>query len=169
MFPGYELVFLVLVPASLFDLRRYQIPNALHGAALMISLIGRLEAQGIRGFLPWFLGIIIPFILCYFFYRCHMLGAGDSKLFSVVGSFIGGRQVLRIMAVSLIMGAVMAVGKLFLCQNAISRFRRFFQYVTQCVNNHRLETYYDRERDGDEGIIPFSIAISAAVLWCLYL
>lgn len=36
----YELIFLVLVPASLFDLWQYRVPNALCFAALVISLIG---------------------------------------------------------------------------------------------------------------------------------
>lgn len=168
MFPGYELIFLVLVPASLFDLWRYQVPNVLHGSALIISLIRRLETQGIAGLFPWFLGIILPFILCYFFYRCRMLGAADSKLFSVVGSFVGGRAVLQVMIVSLLAGAVMAIAKILLCQNGVSRFRHFFQYVSQSLGNRRLEPYYNKEKDGDEGIIPFSIAISVAVLWCVY-
>lgn len=168
MFPGYELLFLVLVPASLFDLWRYQVPNVLHGSALIISLIRRLETQGIAGLLPWFLGIIIPFILCYFFYRCRMLGAADSKLYSVVGSFIGARAVLRVMIVSLLIGAVMAIIKILMYQNGASRFRHFYHYVSQSVSNRRLGPYYDKEKDGNEGIIPFSIAISVAVLWCVY-
>lgn len=168
MFPGYELLFFVLVPASLFDLWRYQVPNALHGSALIISLLRRLETQGTAGLVPWFLGIIIPFFLCYMFYRCRMLGASDSKLFSVVGSFVGGRAVLQVMVFSLFTGAVMAVVKMLLCHNGISRFRHFFQYVTRSICNHRLDPYYDKEKDGEEGIIPFSIAISAAVIWCVY-
>ena len=42
----YELIFLVLVPASLFDLWQYRVPNALCFAALVISLgqdIGRRD------------------------------------------------------------------------------------------------------------------------------
>lgn len=168
MFPGYELIFLVLVPASLFDLWRYQVPNALHGSALIISLIGRFETQGTAGLIPWFLGIIIPFFLCYMFYRCRMLGASDSKLFSVVGSFVGVRTVLRVMVLSLFVGAAMAVVKMLLCRNGISRFRHFFQYVSQSMCNRTLEPYYNKEQDGEDGIIPFSVAISAAVLWCVY-
>lgn len=168
MFPGYELIFLVLVPASLFDLWRYQVPNVLHGSALIISLIRHLDTQGIAGLFPWFLGIILPFILCYFFYRCRMLGAADSKLFSVVGSFVGSRAVIQVMIVSLLAGAVMAVAKILLCKNGVSRFRHFYQYVSRSVHNRRLEPYYNKEKDGEEGIIPFSIAISVAVLWCVY-
>lgn len=168
MSQGCELIFLVLVPASLFDLWQYRVPNALHGAALIISLIRRLQTQGVTGLFPWFLGIIIPFMICYLFYRCHMLGASDSKLFSVIGSFTGCEMVLRIMLYSLFTGAVMAVIKLILHRNALSRFRHFFHYVS-LGKNRKQNPYYDRKRDGDDGIIPFSIAISVAVLWCLYM
>lgn len=52
----YELIFLVLVPASLFDLWQYRVPNALCFAALVISLyrpsgqdIGRRVLSGLQG------------------------------------------------------------------------------------------------------------------------
>lgn len=168
MSQSYELVFLVLVPASLFDLWQYRVPNALHGAALIISLIGRLGTQGGIGLYFWSLGIIIPFFISYFFYRCHMLGASDSKLFSVVGSFLGLTAVLRIMFYSLLAGAAMAAVKMILCHNGSDRFRHFFQYFLQGIDYQRQNPYYDKRRDGEEGIIPFSIAISAAVLLYSY-
>ena len=167
MSQGYELIFLVLVPASLFDLWQYRVPNALHGAALITSLIRRLEMQGIQGLAPWFLGILIPFIISYMLYRCHVIGASDSKLFSVIGSFLGSTATLRIMLFSLFTGAVMAVTKMIICHSAGRRFRYFFQYISQRPKFHRCNPYYDRERDGDEGVIPYSIAISVAVLWYL--
>lgn len=168
MSQGYELIFLVLVPASLFDLWQYRVPNALHGAALIVSLIGRLETQGIAGIHFWFLGIIIPFFICYMFYRCHMLGASDSKLLSVTGSFVGSTAVLWILLYSLFAGAVMAAGKMILYRNGIDRFRYFFQYISQSRENRKQNPYYDKKRDGSEGVIPYSVAISVAVLWYFY-
>ena len=47
----YELIFLVLVPASLFDLWQYRVPNALCFAALVISLIGHLDRISAAGIL----------------------------------------------------------------------------------------------------------------------
>ena len=57
----YELIFLVLVPASLFDLWQYRVPNALCFAALVISLIGHLDRISAGGISFWLAGIIIPF------------------------------------------------------------------------------------------------------------
>lgn len=167
MSQGYELIFLVLVPASLFDLWQYRVPNALHGAALIISLIGHLEIQGIQGLAPWFLGILIPFFCSYLLYRCHVIGASDSKLFSVIGSFLGSAAALHIIVFSIFPGAIMAVAKMLLCHSVKRRFRYFFQYYFQGKRFHQDNLYYVRERDGEEGVIPYSIAISVAVLWYL--
>ena len=49
----YELIFLVLVPASLFDLWQYRVPNALCFAALVISLIGHLDRISAAGISFW--------------------------------------------------------------------------------------------------------------------
>lgn len=165
---GSELFLLVLLPASLFDILRYKVPNALIVSALLISLIRRLEVQGLTGIYPWLTGIIIPFILCYIFYRCRMLGASDSKMFSVVGSFVGIRLLLDIMVVSLLIGAVMAVSKMILRKNFIRRFRRLSNYVICCMQEKKMKPYYDRDCEGEDGIIPFTVAISLAVLICAY-
>lgn len=167
MFSGYELILLVLVPASLFDLWQYKVPNALYGAALIISLIRQIEAQGLYGICLWLAGIIIPFILCFSFVRRRMLGAADSKLFSVIGSFVGVHAILKIMLFSLFFGAILALGKLIIYRNGKARMRHLWQYMTNKKRIGNRAPYYDREKEGDDGIIPFTIAISLAVLWCL--
>lgn len=163
-----EILFLLLLTASLFDVSRYRVPNALLIAALIISLFGRFDAQGLYGLWLWLQGMIVPFILCYMFYRCRMLGASDCKMFSVIGSFVGLRLLCSIMVVSLFTGAAMAIIKMMIRQNFKSRFRRFFDYVHCCKQEKKLKKYYDRDREGDDGIIPFTVAISLAVLLCAY-
>lgn len=164
---GYELLFPVLVSASLFDLWQYRVPNALCGAALIISLVKHLEQHGLFGIVLWFSGIIIPFILCYVFYRCYMLGAGDIKLFCVIGSFVGIFMLLRIMFGAVCVGAGMSVIKLLLRRNGKQRFLKLFRYLSTCVKNNRWEPYYNWQEEGDAGVIPFTIAISLSTLWYL--
>lgn len=163
MFTGYEMLLLVLVPASLFDLWQYRVPNALCGAALIISLFRQFEAEGAYGIFLWLIGIIIPFILCFYFVRRRMFGGADSKLFSVIGSFVGVGSILQIMLFSLFFGVILAVGKMIICRNGKARLLRLWHYVIQGDKT----PYYEREKEGDEGIIPFTIAISAATLWHL--
>lgn len=165
---GGELFLLVLLPASLFDISQYKVPNALFAPALLISLFRQWEAQGFQGFCSWLAGIFLPFILCYLFYRCRMLGASDSKMFSVVGSFVGYGPILKIIILSLLIGAAMAVCKMILRNNFKRRFSRLLNYVSCCVQGKKLQLYYDRETEGDDGLIPFTVAISLSVLLCVY-
>ncbi len=161
-------MYFILVPASLLDLYRYKVPNALLVSGLLISLIRRLEVQGLFGIVPWLTGTIVPFILCYFFYRRRMLGASDSKLYSVIGSYVGVHLILKIMVVSLFTGAVMACMKMLLNHNMMRRFRRLSNYMARCVREGKWLPYYDRKKEGEDGLIPFTIAISLAVILCVY-
>ena len=93
----YELVLLVLLPASLFDLSRYRIPNAVPVAGLIISLTRHLELQGITGFRLWLMGSIVPFILVYILFRLGVFGASDGKLAAAIGGFVGLPGILFIL------------------------------------------------------------------------
>ena len=166
--PYYELFFLVLVAASLFDLMRYQVPNVLLASAFCLSLFRLFEIQKIQFVFFCFLGIIVPFILCFIFYRCRMLGASDVKLFAVIGSFAGVQRICPIMVTALFFGAAMAVVKIIFQKNFICRFRQLFYYTKSCIQKKKLLTYYDREKEGEDGVIPFTIAISLAAICWIY-
>ena len=125
----YELIFLVLVPASLFDLWQYRVPNALCFAAFVISLIGHLDRISACGISFWLAGIIIPFSVSFIFYVCHVFGASDSKLISVIGAFLGFRAALRILVYSIFVGAIMALFKMIWRKNMFRRFRYLFQFI----------------------------------------
>lgn len=168
LIPDREILFLVLVIASLCDISRYRVPNALIVPTLIFSLFRHIHMQGIYGIAPWLVGMIIPFILCYTLYRCRMIGASDSKMYSVIGSFVELRLLCPIMIVSLFLGAVMAICKMLIRNNLKSRFRRLLNYVSCCMQEGNMMKYYDREQEGDDGIIPFVVAISLATLFCVY-
>ena len=168
LIPEREILFLVLVIASMCDISWYRVPNALIVPAILFSLFRHITLQGFYGILPWLLGMAIPVILCFTLYRCRMMGASDIKMFSMIGSFVGLRLLCSIMVVSLFLGAAMAIGKMILRKNFRSRFRRLFNFVSCCVQEKRITKYYDRGQEGDDGIIPFAVAISLAALFCAY-
>ena len=162
------MIFLVLLIASLFDLSYYRVPNAFLASVLCVSLFRRLQVQGLYGICPWLLGMIVPVIICYVLYRCRMLGASDIKLFSVIGSFVGLRLLCSIMIASLFFGAVMGTVKMVHRKNIFCRFRQLSNYVVCFMQTRQLRPYYDRKKEGDDGIIPFTVAISLAALYCLF-
>lgn len=170
--PGRELLLLILLPASLYDIRRYKVPNALILSAFIISLTGYIDKQGISGIYPWLTGTIVPFILTYFFYKLRMLGASDVKIFSVTGSFIGVGSALQIMVTSIFTGAVIALLYAAKRKNLRRRLSCFilylYKYQNQDSSHKKLIPYYDREKEKEDGIIPFTPAIVLAVILCLF-
>lgn len=143
-------------------------PNALIIAALIISLVRHIDVQGFFGVYPWLTGTIVPFILTYLFYKLRMLGASDVKVFAVVGSFAGFPVCIKVMVLSVFFGAVLAIGKIIARKNLKCRLEYFIHYLHQWEQQKRPSRYYDRIRDGEDGIIPFTVAITLAAIFCLY-
>ncbi len=154
------------MPASLSDLSEYRIPSGLIHYGLFLSLLIRLWTEGAQGIFSWMLGAVIPLILCFVLYIFRMVGASDIKLFSIIGSFYSVTFCLRVMVVSVLLGAAMAVGKMLICHNARERFSYLMAYLSQLVITRRITPYYTRQEQGDQGVVPFVIAISFAVLLC---
>ena len=161
----FEFFLLVLLPASLFDLSRYRIPNAFLAAGLIISLIRRLELQGLNGVSPWLAGMIIPLFLYFILFRLRIFGAGDGKFLAVVGSYVGVPDVFFVLFFSLVAGAFLSLAKMLICGNFRERFACLFRYAHTVIYEKKTVPYYDRKRDGDDGVIPFGVAIGFGTLF----
>lgn len=161
------MVFLVLLPASLCDLYRYRVPNAIICAGFVLSLYRNLSLYGIWGLWYFSLNCLIPFVVCFIFYVLHMFGAGDIKLFSIISSYYNVQFCFRVMVLSLAIGAFLSMIKIIQKRNFIHRFRYFSDYMKSLSAGKIPSPYYDRKVSGDEGIIPFTICISMAAIICM--
>lgn len=102
------LLYTVTTAAAVQDMVRGKISNRLILAGLLAALICRILQGGIRAILPYLGNIIFPVIVLYLFYLAGILGAGDIKLFSVIGGFITFQCLVRCMFFSFAAGAVFA-------------------------------------------------------------
>ena len=158
----YGLIWLVLLPASLFDLSRYRIPNSIPVAGLVYCLVRHLELQGLVGIETWLVGMIVPGILYYFLFRLHAFGASDGKLMAVVGSLVGVPDIFTVIVFSIIVGALMGTIKLYLNGHLLVGLQGIYSYFSdiRCGNIHP----YCKVLSKEDGVIPFSVAISIGVL-----
>lgn len=161
------MIFLVLLPASLCDLYQYRVPNPIICVGLALSLYKNLWLYGIQGILYFSVNSLIPFVVCFIFYRLHMFGAGDIKLFSIISSYFNLRCGFRAMIVSLFIGALFSFVKIILQKNFICRFRHLTQYMKNWMAGQPDRIYYDFKKQGEEGVIPFTICILLAVIICM--
>ncbi len=187
----------LLLLAVIMDLRSYKISNHLILTGIITGILFDVYEYGRTGISLWLPGILLPVILLFPLFIIKALGAGDIKLFSVIGSFYGAAYVLKSIAAAFILGAVMSLIYLIKYKMVFYRFRHLFNYIRtsiiNCTNHTTMDTpgivmdecpieqskeqpqesnnkrriprpYYDRDRDGSQGVIHFSIAVTGAVL-----
>lgn len=71
------------------------------------------------------------------------------------------------MILSLFIGALFSIIKMIQKKNFIYRFRYFSQYVKNLFMRKIPVPYYDKNICGEDGVIPFTICISLAVIICM--
>ncbi len=103
---------MLLVLAVMTDFRERRISNRLIAFGLFIGLILRILGEGSAGIVHFLVNISIPVILLFLLFQLRALGAGDIKLFSVVGGFLETRELLAVIAVAFLAASVIGLGKL---------------------------------------------------------
>ena len=118
-----------------------------------------LQGQGVKHFAA---GSLLPVILLWMLFYFRMLGAGDIKLLSVLGGFMGAPAVLFCVIWSVIFGAVLSVGVVILCGDLPRRLTYFTNYFkTYLCTGEKVP--YRAEGDRAEHI-HFSVAVLMSML-----
>ncbi len=101
--------------------------------------------------------VSIPVILCYLLFLIHALGAGDIKLFSVIGGIWNLKILTVTIMISFLAAAAMSLGKMLYHRNLVSRLCIFGDYIRQTFAAAQFCQY--PKSQGNQHIIHFSIAI----------
>lgn len=94
------------------DMTRTRISNRLIVSGLLGGFFFRIWSEGSMGVLFYVVNIFIPVIFLYLLFQMHALGAGDIKLFSMVGAFISTEQLLGLMGLAFCIGALLGIFKI---------------------------------------------------------
>lgn len=101
-----------LLRAVYTDMTQTRISNRLIVLGLILGLLFRITAEGRMGVLFFVVNIFIPVILFYLLFQMRALGAGDIKLFSMLGAFISTEQLWKLMVLAFCLAALMGVCKI---------------------------------------------------------
>lgn len=140
------------------DIRTTKISNRLIGLGLFSGYIRNLADYGWDGSIYFLIQISLPVLIFYLLFLMHALGAGDIKLFSVIGSCIGLTGLTKVIIYSFLSGAVLSCFILIRNKNLYSRFSYFSVYVRTALLTKSIPDY-DYQSDGKRNFIHFSIAI----------
>jgi prepilin peptidase CpaA len=86
----------IMIAAAVFDIRRYRIPNALTASGVLAMLGLHYLTGSIGGLTASLLGLACAFTAHFILFALGVLGAGDVKLFCVVGAALGAGAMLTV-------------------------------------------------------------------------
>ena len=157
------ILILLLLIAAVWDLWKGRVPNQLIIFGLFLGL-GRFlltqETTQIKAYLP---GIVIPPLLFFPLFQTGTLGAGDIKLFSLIGCFLSIKDASRCIAAAFFIAAIHSLILLLLRKNLIKRMQYALAYLSYCFRKKRIMAYYPEGNKGEvmrrESGIRFTISI----------
>lgn len=148
----------------MMDIRSYRIPNGLIVVGLILGMIHSFYSNKWNGLFESVTGILLPVILLLILHQLRMLGAGDIKLFAVIGGWIG-HSVGNVMVYSFIAGGILAAIQMLYHHNLVSRMKWFWNYVQSCLQTRQIIPYESGfDKGNTKNTIHFSIAILAGYI-----
>ena len=149
---------LLLTIAAATDIRTGKVRNWLICLGMISGALFRIWELGIRGLFLSAMQIIFPVIVLFLLFLMRALGAGDIKLFSMLGSIWNFRILCYCMFFSFLTGAVISLMKLLYQKNLFVRLHYFCRYIKISLETGKMNVY-DWQSDGKQNTIYFSVAI----------
>lgn len=115
--------------AALSDIDKWRISNlnlavwAIAGLAYELIFLGGANITG------KLVGVFLPVLLLGIFFLFRMLGAGDIKLFCVLGIWMGAEDILKCMLFSFLIGAAISLINIVINKSARERLLTLVGYL----------------------------------------
>lgn len=153
----------MLAGAAAWDLWTHKIPNWWMGFWLVQILFPPLGA-GVSGTLRFLTGAAAAAAVTGTGFYFRIIGAGDSKLIALMCGYLGIGRGLQAVAAGFIIGAVWSLGKLVYYRQTRQRLSCFIAWISQSIQTQERITYFCRERDGDQAVIPLAVCFLGGFL-----
>ena len=132
-------LFLVLLFASLWDLKKGKIPNLLIAAGAIYGLMRIIYYQN---FFIHIWGIVFPILILYPFFKIGTIGAGDIKLFSLIGYYVSFMEVIYCIFLAFVISAIFSLISMKRKGNFIERISYLMSYLKECISQKQFRYYY---------------------------
>lgn len=156
------LVLLIASGAVAMDLRFEKVWNPWIWLGWGCGFLCQLLERGIQGIIDFAAGGILPILLLFPLFLFRMLGAGDIKLLSALGGFLGCRGILLVLAFSFLWGGLLSAGFLLVCKNGRERLCFLGNYVRDYLRTGIRTPYRQKGRQAEH--IHFTIPILLGML-----
>ena len=134
------IVLLVLLfLAAVWDFCCGKIPNMLVVTGICYGIIRLLSENEILRYIS---GIIIPLIVFFPLYKIGVIGAGDVKLFSMLGFYLLCSELIYCIFISFLLGALLSILSFIRYENFLERMSYAFSYLKDCICQGHFRYYY---------------------------
>ena len=130
---------LLLCLAVLADLKTDRIPNGLIVLGIMIGVSDNLWYR--LDLLQPAVSMFLAFIIMYPLFKIGALGAGDIKVFIMVGSFVEVKEFVVILVSAFVIGALLSLIKMLIEHNSKERICYFLSYVSDVARTRKWKMY----------------------------
>ena len=165
----YIFLLILLGLATISDLVRHKIPNAVSLGGIVAGFICQGWFYGTTGILDGVLGMLVGLGLFLPFYILKAMAAGDVKLMAMVGTFVGPKVVLVCVAGTLVLGMVLALVYVMIRgKNSKDLLRRYGLMIKTFLSTFKW--VYIPPENGEAGAMKFSyaLAINAGAVLALW-
>lgn len=137
------MLFLVsaLLMASIEDMRKCRIPNWCIAIGMAMGLIMTFVSCGVLETGKALVQMTIIFFAFYPFYLLGGLGAGDCKLFMMLGCYFSDRELLNCLFISLIIAGAVSIGKIIFYKESRERILYLGQYIRKTALTGAIDNY----------------------------
>lgn len=135
----YQILLLLLFLSALADLKTDRIPNGFIVLGIVIGMTGSLWRCSNPG--RPVVSMLLAFLLLYPLFKIGALGAGDVKVFMMIGSFMGVRELTVVMAAAFVIGAVCSLIKLIAQHDGRERMYYFLSYILEVARTRQWRIY----------------------------
>ena len=129
----------MLCLAALTDLKTDHIPNGLTMLGVVTGLTGSLLYRS--DLLQPAASMLFAFLLLYPLFKIGALGAGDIKVFIMIGSFVKMKDMIVVLVAAFVIGAVFSLVKLMIEHNGRERMCYFLSYLKDVMCARQWKIY----------------------------
>ena len=155
----------MLVGTVLLDLKTWRIPNSYIVSCSITAVFLLMREMGVWGCFIFLGRFLWPILLLYGVYLMGGLGAGDIKLLGVISTLMSSRIIIRLIVMSMVIGAAYGVFRWIKSGQLMLRCREICYQGFRCFHHEEKIHFYALEQGEEE--IHFAVCIFIAYIFCI--
>lgn len=140
------------------DIRSGRVSNKLILFGLSVGFLSKVWEYEARGMYLFLRNISVPVILFYLLFLMHVLGAGDIKLFSMIGGILTIEELLLCVWYSVVAGGILSLLFIMADKYRVLKLKYAWNYLFSVCRYQKIIPY-----EPPEGIPKSKMAFSFAI------